>query len=82
MNLTKENALQAATGQPSGSTIAPIAPTPALTPLPATAPVDEGKAPPDPRKGESTRLDGGRRKSILGQGAGVLASLRCWRRSG
>lgn len=82
MNLTRKNALQAAAGQPGDqrATHITMAPTPPLARA-GTAGRDAEKVAPTLRKGESTRLDGGRKKSVLGRGAGALGRLRCWRRS-
>lgn len=79
MNLTKENALQAAAGGGDNDTMVASARTPALL-RPATAEnVDEEKRM-MLKKGESTRLDGRpvRRKSILGKGVSKLGKLKCW----
>ena len=82
MNLTKENALKAASGGGDKDTMVAIARTPALL-RPTTAEnVDEEKRM-MVKKGESTRLDGRpvRKRSVLGKGVSILGKLKCWGRT-
>jgi hypothetical protein len=82
MNLTKENALKAASGAlPSPSTTTntnsnSVARTPTLA---RPTPTEEEKAYVRKEKGQSTRLDGrpDRRKSVLGRAFGGFRRLRC-----